>query len=1167
MGTHELSLEQSAIVHHGAGSLVVRAGAGTGKTETLTRRVLHLLTEGAGDEGPCELREVVALTFTEKAAAEMRQRIYQGILAELATATEPAKAARLERLRAEFADDNRIGTFDSFNRRLLVLYPERTHFSPQFEPMTPHDERELHVALSRAWWDVLETDEGRLRETFFELLGYYERGRALELIARLAQEPRPLLARLSVEVSPERYRRELGELVQIALERIGARFARRMLPAWEGYARELPPDLPAELNGLLRDPEMLRYEGCELLTQKHTFAKRRIKPEWKEICAQLEEGALRRLRVWRELDKKRCVALAPLRQWEQGEAADIDWESREIVRRLAVCALWWGERRQAMCREKGWANFSEMQSAAIGLLQDRGVSQKLRQGCRHILIDEFQDTNMAQWQLIESFHADNVLVVGDEKQAIYRFRGGDITVFREVRRRLIQDRPPYELSISRRSTRPIVEFCNRLFAALLPEEEEAEEFEASFQALQAVEGNDGGGVGVWKLGGGLAEENDTDNEGESESTTHERRLALADAVARLLREIQDDADGGPGGFARRREFAAISKRIQTGEPGAVGVLFRTHDRKALFEMALQARGVRYVSVQGVGFFQSQQARDVINLARFLFDSHDDGAVAGLLRSPLVGVSDRVLMELRIGFPRTWLWRGIATVFEEQSVALGDIVASPEDRHALEIAAARLRGWRNAVRVQPFSEVLETILRESEIAFADGLEPDAAQRAENWSKLVAIVRDRESRGQGSLRELVEFLMAQEEEEQKEADAALPDSGSIQLMTIYAAKGLGFPMTIVAQSDDAPVADRDTVKRGAFPTREQIQFCVKVGDDDETDREPVLWRILREEERAQREAEFRRLFYVACTRAKEHLVLAQPAKAKSGSWGEMMAPFWDEIAPIVLGKASALESATDVRDVAASNLNWLRPLPASKAPLEIQVTEIVKLRAAPDEASVSFRWHAIADLGPDSGPNEDSRGGRSGNPRDLGTWLHHLFEFDIDPERDRIRAKNLLSVNDVPEDLIETMLKQTVAIRNWLEYQGIDLSRARREFSFSVPAERMPGKLLSELNGLHWVNGQIDLMAPLAAKITGEIEYGRDVNGEAWAVIDFKSHGSHLDPHVIAHTSGYVRQVRLYAAAAASLGLRVATGYLIFMSESGRVTAIEIDCSGDAGTDAG
>ena len=1012
-----LSQQQQSIRDYGSGNLVVVAGAGTGKTETLTQRVLHLLTAGVAQR-PCELHQLIALTFTDKAAAEMRQRVYQSLLNDLSSATGEEQRERLARLRAGFADHNRIGTFDSFNHRLLALYPEQAQVPLGFEPLSDYDARDLKMQLRAAFWNYADTLQSHERDDLLDLLERFSKRELLALLDQLAADETPVLEALQKEIEPAQVESELRALTSEANRRVQRRLRREMEHWWRQYVESLPPHLPENLVDVLTDESRLRLsQSSEVLKKqkKAEFTQKFIKQCPPDLLIELE-SALPALARWRVLELKSVESIAALEITPQSLQFDV--ESRQVLRSLASLALWWKAARQELCRQNRWVDFVEMQRAAVRLLGDPALCDKLRAANRHILVDEFQDTNLEQWGIIDRLRgADNVLVVGDEKQAIYGFRGGDITAFDEVRRILIGDTEPLSLVRSYRSTKPIIDFCNRLFAHLLPTGDEREPHEAPFQELQAADAESPITAGVWALR--PPQEDETPAAplaGETGSDRIRERARAAESVADLLFEIQSDAESDAIGKLRRPEFAAISEAIRNGEQGVVALLCRTHAVKAIYEAALQRRGVRCASVKGIGFFQSEQVRDALNLINFLLDPDDSLALAGILRSPLGALSDAGLLGLRIHDPQQSLWRALGSLFvgNGSTPDWEEVFAHAPDRRAARLAYQRLSQWRHLARLRSISAVLDAILQETELVFFDAGLPDARQRAENWRKLIDVVRDRETRGHGGLRELAEYLAAQTEEQPKESDAALPDGGAIQLMTIYAAKGLGFAMVIVAQMDDDPPRDSFTrLRRGTFPDRDHVHWCLKVQDEDSEKQCPVLWKILEQESVAREQAEFRRLLYVACTRAKEHLILVVPQNRKDGSWGEMAAPFCADVPDINCVAAADAEVERASSDAASAQSfefdpNLLRPLAGNVFPLEVTVAELLAQNA--------------------SAPQRLTR-------------------------------------------------RQLAAVQQWIAGNGWDAASIRHQAPFSISLDVLRHLLPGDRDGALWVNGMIDFLVPI------------------------------------------------------------------------------------------
>jgi len=315
-----------------------------------------------------------------------------------------------------------------------------------------------------------------------------------------------------------------------------------------------------------------------------------------------------------------------------------------------------------------------------------------------------------------------------------------------------------------------------------------------------------------------------------------------------------------------------------GEP-AVAVLFCDNSVKAVFEAILRARGVPFVSVRGRGFFRSDAVRWSVSLWRALLDGDDEAALVGVLRSPLGGQSDVSLLERRVAQSR------------------GEASWSPSDEFDGATARAfeaRLHSWRAMAGVSPVSLVMERVLQESEIAWFEAKCEDAAQRGENWRKVLDLVREREAEGEGGLRALVDFFEAHADDD-SEPLAPLPSGGSIQLMTVHSSKGLGFPCCVLAQLE---TGKRDGSDKNPLwgelngQTSAAFSFSREREDDangSDKAAPPLAFELLKRDATARALAEWKRLFYVACTRAQSHLVLLETdGNAPATSWHALARP---------------------------------------------------------------------------------------------------------------------------------------------------------------------------------------------------------------------------------------------------------------------------------------
>jgi ATP-dependent helicase/nuclease subunit A len=1147
----QLSEEQRAIVE-ASGNIAVVAGAGTGKTETLTQRVLHALAS----QREYSLRELVVLTFTDKAAGEMRQRIYRNLLLRLLQETDDAARSRWSSLCAGFAETHRIETFDAFNHRLLSAYPEYQNAPNFFVAMSDYDLRKLSGKMARAFWDWLESLENDApeREDFFGLLENFDRRQILQLLELLAQESATHRAELAALPDAGNYQSELRALAARFATLLHRREARRLNRLWQRYRTVLQAHfskLPPQIAEVLSDPQQLRPRDSTVLTKSGTFRKKWIPASCAEICSEIEEQVFPFLSLWQKAEMQLHEALQtladPQQTWEN------DWRVRVQLARAARLSRWWANKREEICRREGWLDFLAAQRAALSLVEENSeIAARLRAGCRMILVDEFQDTNFEQWRLVQAFAAaDNVMLIGDGKQSIYGFRGGDITVFDEVRSDILGIESPHSLSLSQRATPALTQFFNEVFEDVLPHENDPDRqpWEAPFQELHSARAGDANSDVFILEATQKTESEQPENECESEDSFYETNAAtqpfsfraprelelLAEATALLLREIQDDADGNANleeqtATLQRPEFKTISAAIRAKKPATIGVLFSTHWAKAIYETKFRQHGVRYASVKGIGFFKSQPVYDAINLLRFFFDARDDLALSGVLRSPFFGASDIALLELhrfQLQSGATSLWsalchRGGAAVPER-------FLLEDDDERAFSRAQELLSRWLGAAQTELVSAVLERCLRETEIAFALELDDDAAQQSENWYKVLEMIRERESGGQGSARALAEFLSDQSQSEEREAEAELPEGGAIQLMTIFAAKGLGFDMTIVAQMDGSFRFDEELLRRGEIENRNDKWFALNFKDDEGNEQKNLVWEILKENDRAKSEAEWARLFYVACTRARNFLLLAMPQEPSPTTWAEMAAPFVENKTRFQLSelRERALVRAQNLRDkdIARAqtvppppeiNVEVLRPLPGNSFGIETSVTQLTQSLKAGSTPGGSYR------------------------AREHGILFHRLLRAGV-AANDHARIASFLSTTNVSGTHVEILSRQLQAAHVWLSEQKFDLSRARHEVAFSVSAAALAGVLPAQSKETRWINGVIDLLIPC---------------GNEWAIVDFKTHLSF--PQVAKEARlQYEVQLRLYRAAAEFLGRRVSECWLVCVEENGVLAAQRVE----------
>ncbi len=485
-----------------------------------------------------------------------------------------------------------------------------------------------------------------------------------------------------------------------------------------------------------------------------------------------------------------------------------------------------------------------------------------------VLVDEFQDTNRVQRDLLyllrerrdiehplapgqsltaAELEPTGLLVVGDAKQSIYAFRGADVAVFLETEREVLAaGGERLDLTESHRALGSMLDAINPVTAALLGGSGGRLEglYDPERDALRARPGEETRDprVELLLVADGRAED---------------QRRAEAEAIARRIAALSRAADLPPGWRAPRMDDVAI--------------LVPTWSHLEPIKRALQARGIPYALRGGPGFWDRREVDDLLTLLRFVADPSDRLALASLLRGPLVGLSDAGLANL---FSRA---SGLEEILDP-SPSLRAALA-PEDLTRLDEARTSLR---RMVRFGPTlgpAGLLRQALAERHFAAVMAQLPFGAQRVANVDKLLGLAAAAEQRGgEGSdLPGFVRWVDRMRAASQRESEADVEEvHGSVQVLSIHAAKGLEWPVVFVAQTARRPPARTERVLLDG-----ERRFVVMPGGEESSER----FKALRKEAHATEEDDARRMLYVALTRARDLLVVSGPAEGGEGDWGRL------------------------------------------------------------------------------------------------------------------------------------------------------------------------------------------------------------------------------------------------------------------------------------------
>jgi len=822
-----LSDEQAAAVRARAPLVALAAGAGSGKTTVLVERFIDLVHR----DGVSPLA-ILAITFTDKAAAEMKERIVRRF---------EQRGDESNRRQAEAAY---ISTIHGFCARLLRENPLAARLDPAFQVM---DELTRSIFLDERLEALYATDDWYIENEWrFANRFKASHPRLFELIVDAALRSAEFGTLGSLE---ESYTVE--EHVQTAL--------RRVEEYWDGQWTEASSALVAAealiggvaVSGAASTEQHARL--CELIALLRGGAGR-DRDIAEQICGCTgftrgvkDKGAAGEIRAALEVARPTFAAYAKL------DLGDVARAERELFAPLKA-EIYAHARalRDAYAdfkRRHGLLDFEDLQSRALALLDDEAVRRECAGRFAHILLDEAQDTNAVQMRIVERLidGRQSLFAVGDVKQAIYGFRGADVALFQDVWRRANGD--GLTLADSYRSRAEVIATVNETgerlwrdgtldFARLRPKFEYAEHAAGPRVELRIVEQR--------KVVG---------DDGKSKTEpVDEVREREAIATAAWIRDIVDGDTTEP----MLVYDAAVPSHYRRVRYGDVAILTRTRTPVPAFERALADFGVPFVKDGGRGFFAGRAVQDVLAALRVIANPLDDVSLLAALRSPLFGWGDEDLVRVRQAAGARPLWYGFVSGVEPQSAT-----AMPDALNQL----LRLRRWASLV---PPAALIEMVCDATAYRAALLSLPRGRSQVANIDKLSEFARAAAALDGPSLASFIHRAELAERYLGAETDAPLASANEdvVVLSTIHGAKGLEWPIVIL------PALDSEFVRAdgGSQYLAADGALVLQPRNDEGDTLKSVASTPLLERARSRDEAEARRLLYVAMTRARECLVMS-------------------------------------------------------------------------------------------------------------------------------------------------------------------------------------------------------------------------------------------------------------------------------------------------------
>ncbi len=1059
--------EEQRLAIGSRGKIIVSASAGSGKTFVMIERLVSLILQGG------DVRKMLAVTFTNKAAQQMRERLRRALVEKLSVSDGAERARLKQQLSALPLAD--ISTIHAFCSRLI-----RTHFyladvDPAFRVISDED-HEGALILSRAMDEVFEHAYEEKDEDFRLLLSVYFRGKKdaklRELVLSLYRTVReradylPLLKEMGREDNfaevcafLKEDVTERADFIASAASREEEFFLKRNPRAAEVCAqiaaaaknltggtlfelalREMPP--------IARMPSSAKAEGETLRRLKYAG---RLSAEIKEVYKSLS-----------------CYASC-----EEEHARYLD--GQRISAALSGLLLKFDEAYSRYKGEAGVLDYADLEHLALRVLENEDVCADLRKKYHFIFVDEYQDVNPAQELLLNKLGGEEVFLVGDAKQSIYGFRGSRSEYF------LNRCREYRALSLAEnfRSAAGVLEAVNRVFSYAMTKESAGLDYRAAPMRGGKRYGEHDGGVFFHRVPKQKAEKAERGIYSVL-TAARERTDAQAELLCRLIaEEVGKEWFDADEGLVKRLRFSDIAVLVRAVDSGTENII-----------AALSRNFIPVSTAACVNVCDFWEARLVIDWLSYLDNGEQDIPFAGALLSKIGGMTDEELAKIRLRCPKAYTFRE----------ACREYAAREKDEIAAKLRAfwEKADTYRRLMQVRTAAEMIGLLL-------SDGLEIEIAAKKDGEVRLRRIRRLTEE-ADGSVNAFLRRLKALGYKV-KYTEGSGEDA--VKVITMHSAKGLEFPSVfLVGMSDCFRGNERQEVMY-----TDRFLFAPKSYDvANKIARETVLRRascIVDDRETVKGELN---LLYVAMTRAKYrlHMLFGEQKGAVAPQYAERFSDFTDAAAcddyftddlpreePPLPRRALAYRPDEELLKSWRAATSAVYPhRGASVLPVKSSATEL--LRTANERAS-----------------EETSFGGGGATVEEglaYHAFLQHVrFGESAEYELARMREEELL-----PKDRLALLdagkLEKILRLPSLAALAGKRIWR-EQTFLLSLPAYEIPALCTGERDEIV-LQGAIDLLCQ---------------EEEGYLILDYK-YSSHDPARLIAD---YAPQIALYRKAVAKI----------------------------------
>ena len=813
------------------GHMALTANAGSGKTFVLARKYLDALIKDN-----LEISSVAAITFTEKAASELYQKISILIDERIKESNNVSDKKKLEKIRRQLVSAN-ISTIHSFCISVLREYPVEAELDARFIPIDENLSEEL-IELSVEEMIRVSFENELVNEDLKYLIRIFSSKIKLQnQIVKLIKNRKNVFT-----VKEKIYSLDENRIADYFIEE----FTKNFFIIWNKHKKEFIENIilinhmvqasdsknaiAIEVNSKL---EKLRTESNQIqilkylneikdlaFTEKITIRKRGY------LKNEIAESISNEIGVAEDLMKSLHAFQIPENHKE------IELELARFGKTLLTFFDYALNIYEGKKKNEGFIDYEDILLHTKVLLENKGVQKAISNKYKFIMVDEFQDTNKIQYQIflpiLDYLKGGKLFIVGDEKQSIYKFRDAEVEIFNLTRNDIKNSVGENNLLIlpdSFRMTPTICAFCNYVFKNLFNEPDESLG-EVSSTDLVCARVDDKIGH-VEFLISREEDENITDSEAE----------LIAKKMLFLVRE-------------NKYSYKDIS------------ILVRKRKYFADLEKVFLKYEIPFTIVGGRGFYQRQTIADVYNYLSFLADENNSTALVGLLRSPFFNVSDSKLFEISLNKARSF-WRKLNLIKDDNEISRICELLSENISMSSSVSLPDL--IHKIITDRNFLSILST-------------RNNNDQEIANLNKLVSIARKFNAVGFRNLYDFLTFMKDSITSLADESQASITsNANAVQMMTIHQSKGLEFPVVFLYKTDEAGISN--AIKSGEVRVDKIFGLLTKVPVDQNYFEEyqiapiAVMYNYFEEKKN---NAELKRLLYVAVTRAKDELYITSTIK---------------------------------------------------------------------------------------------------------------------------------------------------------------------------------------------------------------------------------------------------------------------------------------------------